>query len=136
MQPVSRWEEIQETVIYHSQMAAVLNSRTKFRLLNDPGPSVGLQEFSVAEAGSDVDQDIRQARLVINRAKPDGVTPLTQHIWEIQAEIRHQLPHLRRTGRRVSFVIEVIRGVRLVDNKRSLLYSNYITWTWLHNRWQ
>lgn len=102
MVPVSRWEEIQDTVIYHSQMAAVLNSYTRFRLLNDPGPNVGRQEFSVGQVGNDVEQDIRQARLVMTRAKPDGVTPLTDHIWEMQQEIRQMLPHLQRTGQRVS----------------------------------
>ena len=100
--PVSRWEEIQDTVIYHSQMAAVLNSYTRFRLLNDPGPNVGRQEFSVGQSGTNVEQDIRQARLVMTRAKPDGVTPLTEHICQMQAEIRQMLPTLQRTGRKVS----------------------------------
>jgi hypothetical protein len=102
MQPVSRWEEIQDTVIYHSQMAAVLNSYTRFRLLNDPGPSVGAKEFSIAGPGRDIDTEIRNARLVMTRAKPDGVTPLTEHIWEMQAEIRQMLPQLQKSGRRVS----------------------------------
>jgi hypothetical protein len=105
LQPVTRWEEIQDTVIYHSQMAAVLNSHTRFRLLNDPGPAVGRQEFSVAQQGRDVEHDIRQARLVMTRTKPDGVTPLTEHIWEMQAEVRQMLPELQRTGRRVSTVV-------------------------------
>jgi hypothetical protein len=101
-QPVSRWEEIQDTVIYHSQMAAVMNSPTVFRLLNHPGPTAGRQEFSVAKDGRDVENDIRQARLVMTRAKPDGVTPLTEHIWEVASQIRQMLPHLQRTGQRVS----------------------------------
>lgn len=105
MVPVSRWEEIQDTVIYHSQMAAVLNSYTRFRLLNDPGVNVGRQEFSVGQTGKDVEQEIRQARLVMTRAKPDGVTPLTDHIWEIQQEIRQMLPHLQRTGQRVAVIL-------------------------------
>src|SRR5210317_712755 len=75
MKPVSRWEEIQDTVIYHSQMAALLNSYTKFRLLNMPGKSVGVQEFAVGSHGNDVEGELRQARMVINRTKPDGVTP-------------------------------------------------------------
>lgn len=75
MKPVTRWEEIQDTVIYHSQMAAVLNSFTRFRLLNKPGLSVGVQEFAVGVPGNDVESELRQARLVMNRTKPDGVTP-------------------------------------------------------------
>jgi hypothetical protein len=127
MKPVTRWEEIQDTVIYHSQMAAVLNSFTTFRLLNKPGLSVGVQEFAVGVPGKDVVAEIRQARMVMNRTKPDGVTPctfprvferqsffelslantvspiaVTRHIWDIQAEIRQMLPQLHRSGRRVS----------------------------------
>jgi len=75
MKPVSRWEEIQDTVIYHSQMAALLSSFTKFRLLNMPGKSVGVQEFAVGMYGNDVESELRNARMVINRTKPDGVTP-------------------------------------------------------------
>jgi hypothetical protein len=101
-EPVSRWEEIKDTVIYHSQMAAVLKSPTVFRLLNDPGVKVGQQEFSVAEPGRDPEKDIRTARLVMTRAKPDGVTPLTEHIWDMQAQVRKMLPELQRTGQRVS----------------------------------
>ena len=101
-QPVSRWEEIQDTVLYHSQMAAVLKSPTIFRLLNDPGPTVGKKEFSVAKDGGDVVAEIRQARLIMQRTKADGVTPLTEHIWEVQAQIRQMLPRLQQSGRRVS----------------------------------
>jgi hypothetical protein len=102
MLPVSRWEELQDTVIYHAQMAALLNSCTRFRLLNDPGPSVGRREVAVAVPGRDVDSEIRQTRLTMTRTKPDGVTPLARHVWEMQAEIREMLPILQRTGRRVS----------------------------------
>ncbi|CAJ1953439.1 unnamed protein product [Cylindrotheca closterium] len=105
MKPVSRWEEIQDTVIYHSQMAALLGSFTKFRLLNMPGKSVGVQEFSVGMYGNDVESELRNARMVINRTKPDGVTPLTRHIFEIHSEIRSMLPELHRTGRKVAVVI-------------------------------
>ncbi len=100
--PASRWEELQDTVIYHSQMASILRTRTRFRLLNDPGESVGRQEFSVGQPGRNNDEEILQARLTMTRAKPDGVTPLTDHIWEIQQEIRGMLPTLQRTGKRVS----------------------------------
>lgn len=101
MQPVTRWEEIQDTVVYHAQMAAVLNSYTRFRLLNDPGPR-SAKEFSIAGPGQNAETEIRNARSVMTRTKPDGVTPLTEHIWEMQAEIRQMLPQLQRSGRRVS----------------------------------
>ena len=52
-------------MIYHSQMAAVLNSYTRFRLLNDPGPGVGAKDFSIAGPGRDIDSEIRNAHLVL-----------------------------------------------------------------------
>ncbi|KAL3937538.1 MAG: hypothetical protein SGBAC_007381 [Bacillariaceae sp.] len=75
-------------------MAALLSSYTKFRLLNMPGKSVGVQEFAVGMYGNDVESELRQARMVINRTKPDGVTPREQ-----------MLPELHRTGRKVAVVI-------------------------------
>lgn len=105
MLPVSRWEEIKDTVIYHSQMAAVLQSYTQFRLLNDPGPSVGKQEFTVGQAGRNPEADIVQAHQIMNRTRPDGVTPLTDHIHRMQAEIQQMAPDLQRVGRRVVVVL-------------------------------
>jgi len=99
--PVTRWEEIQDTVLYHSQMAGLLGSYTRFRLLNSPPNTVGTDEFTVGEQGASVHTEINNARMVMARAKPDGVTPLTQHIRNIQAEIKHILPELSRSGKRV-----------------------------------
>eukprot|EP00980_Cylindrotheca_fusiformis_P001988 scaffold443_cov125-Cylindrotheca_fusiformis.AAC.37 len=105
MKPVTRWEEIQDTVIYHSQMAALMNSFTRFRLLNKANRSGAVQEFSVGVPGNDVESEIRQARMVMNRTKADGVTPLTRHINEIQGEIRRMLPQLHKAGKRIAIII-------------------------------
>jgi hypothetical protein len=43
--------------------------------------------------------------MIMTRTKPDGVTPLTAHIWEIQAEIRQILPQLQRSGKRVGVIV-------------------------------
>jgi hypothetical protein len=100
--PATRWEELQDTVVYHAQMAALLNSFTRFRLLNDPGESVAHQEVVVGRPNGDVESEIHQTRTMVTRAKPDGVTPLTRHILAMQDEIRAMLPKLQRRGRRVS----------------------------------
>ena len=101
MTTVTRWEELQDTVIYHAQMAGVLNSFTRFRLLNDPGPLIGQRELVVALPNDDINREIHEVRMVMTRTKPDGVTPLTKHILKMQAEILEMLPRLQRTGRRV-----------------------------------
>lgn len=104
-QSVSRWEELQDTVIYHSEMAALLNSPTLFKLLNHPGPGFKKQDFSVATPGSSSDEDIRKARTFMSRLKPIGATPLTSHVWNLQKSIHAMAPKLRREGRRVVVVL-------------------------------
>lgn len=104
--PSTRWEEIQDSVKYHSQMAALLDSPTIFKLLNDPGSRVGPQQFSVAERGEAmVEEDIRLAIDIMRKAKPGGVTPLTRHIWEIQQSIQEMAPQLVADGRKVVVVL-------------------------------
>jgi hypothetical protein len=43
----TRWTELQGTVQYHASLAGLLNATTIFKMLNDPGPRVGPQEFAV-----------------------------------------------------------------------------------------
>eukprot|EP00934_Nitzschia_sp_Nitz4_P005937 Nitzschia sp. Nitz4//scaffold14_size191712//130833//131996//NITZ4_001739-RA/size191712-snap-gene-0.138-mRNA-1//1//CDS//3329536975//5927//frame0 len=102
--PSTRWEELQDTVIYHSQMAALMKSHTHFRLLNHPGEIVGLQEFTVGVT-EDVETDVRNARAVMQQTKPQGVTPLTEHIHAIRMEIERMLSHLSHSGKRVAVVL-------------------------------
>ena len=52
----SRWKEIQGTIDYHAQLAALLEMPTTFRLLNNPGAHVGPQEFSIGTAGPELIQ--------------------------------------------------------------------------------
>lgn len=102
----SRWEEIQECVSYHIQLAGLLESPTSFRLLNDPGATVGAQQFSVAEKNSEtIPQDIQTALRIMQRARPGGCTPLTQHILEIHREVSAMAPMLRASGQRVTIQI-------------------------------
>jgi hypothetical protein len=105
VQSVSRWEELQDTIGYHSEMAALLQTPTTFKLLNRPAPGVGKREFSVAKKGTNVEDDIRKAKEIMGRAKPLGVTPLTQRVWEIRDSIKASAPHLITEGRRVVVVL-------------------------------
>jgi hypothetical protein len=105
---VSRWDELQDTILYHAEMAGTLNSPTVFRLLNDPGRQVGPQELSVAQdppGVGNIKQDIMRIRTVIQRAQPTGVTPLTSHIIQIQQALHRMAPRLRREGKRVAVIL-------------------------------
>mmetsp|Transcript_33705 Transcript_33705/g.81716 ORF Transcript_33705/g.81716 Transcript_33705/m.81716 type:complete len:332 (-) Transcript_33705:1419-2414(-) len=102
----TRWAEIQETVNYHAQMAALLAAPTVFRLLNDPGRVVGPQQFSIAERGIDmIQEDLRVARSTMANATPTGVTPLTEHVMEIRANVMAMRDKLRQNGQKVTIVL-------------------------------
>lgn len=101
----SRWEEIQECVNYHIQLAGLLETPTRFRLLNDPGAAVGAQQFSVAENPATITQDTQEALRIMRRTRPGGVTPLTSHILEIHREVSAMAPTLRANGQRVTIQI-------------------------------
>lgn len=102
----SRWAEMQQTVDYHAQMAALLKSPTLFRLLNDPGRLAGPQQFSIAERGTEtLSEDLAIAQSTILNTNPSGVTPLTEHLREIRLNVQDMLPQLCRDGSKVVIVI-------------------------------
>ena len=101
---VTRWEEIQETVLYHAELAGTLGITTNFRLLNSLNNEP--DEFTVYANGPDgVNQELRCGRNVIYRARPTGVTPLTAHILHIEEQIKDIADDLRARGQRVSYSV-------------------------------
>ena len=104
--PCTRWTEIQQTVDYHVQMAALLQAPTVFRLLNDPGNAVGPQQFSIAENGAqNLNHEVALAKSVMLNATPMGGTPLVAHILEIRQNVLELEPTLRQTGSRVAIIL-------------------------------
>lgn len=104
----SRWAEMQQTVEYHAQMAALMKSPTTFRLINDPGRVAGPQTFSIASADSgdsSIDHDVAVALATMQNSQPGGVTPLTQHIQVIRQTITAMQPQLRQNGTKVAIVL-------------------------------
>ena len=102
MVSATRWEEIRECVHYHARMADLLDTPATFRLLNNPGKHAGPQQFGVAEAPG---QDANEAITIMNKVRPGGATPLTQHVKEIHESITGMLDELTETGRRVAIII-------------------------------
>jgi len=105
MVPCSRYEEIQECVNYHIAMAGAMEAPTKFRFLNDPGPTVGPQQFIVGENMERVAEEVLNAQSLVRRSQPGGCTPLTNHILEIQREVVSLAPSVRANGQRIAIVI-------------------------------
>lgn len=105
-QQVTRWQEIQETVQYHCEMASLLASPTHFCLLNPPDHGIP-QAFAVATSNnpSQTQVQLQNARNIMAMAKPTGVTPLTHHIYHVQNIISDKSEQLRRDGQRVVLVL-------------------------------
>ncbi|KAL3943183.1 MAG: hypothetical protein SGBAC_002744 [Bacillariaceae sp.] len=102
----TRWAEIQETVNYHTEMAALLAAPTVFRLLNDPGMALGPQQFSIAERGVEmIQEELRVARTTMTNVTPTGVTPLAEHVREIRANVLALRGGLRQKGQKVVIIL-------------------------------
>jgi hypothetical protein len=86
--PCTRWKELQGSIEYHAELAGLIQATTIFRLLNDPGPNVGPQEFSIGDINSNnacsssnktMEQDVATAIRIVQHTKPQGVTRVGGH---------------------------------------------------------
>jgi hypothetical protein len=121
----SRWSEMQQTVEYHARIAASIEAPTVFRMLNDPGANVGPQELTIAVNSLErhsIENDLQVALSTISKAMPGGVTPLTQHIWDIRATVQSVESHLRSTGTKIAIIIGKLTNIliRLLGTQYSL----------------
>ena len=111
--PCTRWRELQTSIEYHAEMAGLIGATTIFRLLNDPGIHIGPQEFSIGDttggvsspSSKSIQQEVSTAISVIQRARPNGVTPLTYHLKAITTRIEELESVLRRQGQKAVVVI-------------------------------
>lgn len=99
--PCTRWQELRESVDFHSQLACALNAPTGFRLLNPP-PRV--QQYHVVGLGEDPDQELSSLKAAM-ASSPEGCTPLTQHIRDIRAEVQPRAAQLQQEGKMVAVVL-------------------------------
>lgn len=76
------------------------------KLLNNPGARAGGQEFTVADGYEDkVSSDYQNARLIMNRVSPGGMTPLNEHILHLHERISAMALGLERDGKRAVIII-------------------------------
>jgi hypothetical protein len=102
----TRWDEIRECAQYHIEMSALLEAPTSFRLLNNPGASVGPAQFDIAQMGTNmINSEVSKATQIMTKARPGGVTPLTEHISAIHETVQGIAHTLELEGKRVVIVI-------------------------------
>lgn len=115
----TRWTEMQQTVDYHANLAAVLNAPTVFRMLNDPGRGCGPQQFAIGERGSRfINEDLAIARSTMINSAPVGATPLTQHVREIREMVKGIEPALRAQGCKMAILLAT-DGIPSLDDGTS-----------------
>lgn len=98
---ITRWEELSDTVRYHSKLADLIKSPISFRLLNHNYVDSVSPVFSAGQHYNDV----QRAEDTMRRCQPHGNTPLTQHILEIRHRIETMAPSLRENGQHVVLVL-------------------------------
>jgi hypothetical protein len=112
--PCTRWKELQGSIEYHAELAGLIQAATIFRMLNDPGPHVGPQEFSIGDINSinafsssdkTIEQDVATAIGIVQYTHPQGVTPLTYHLQTISDRIQQMEPMLRSQSQKAVVVI-------------------------------
>lgn len=111
--PCTRWRELQTSIEYHAELAGLIGATTIFRLLNDPGAHIGPQEFSIGDTtggtsnpnSKSIQQEVSTAINIVQRARPNGVTPLTYHLRTITKRVEELESVLRRQGQKAVVVI-------------------------------
>lgn len=103
----TRWKELQETMEYHIQLASLLGAPSEFRMLNTTAN--GVNQFSIAmtvgQSEMEKQRELSRALQTILTAEPGGVTPLTQHIYEIRNQVESLAPMLRASGQKVTIIL-------------------------------
>jgi len=118
----SRWEELKECVMYHAQLAALLNCPTKFNFLNSQHNRIP-HSCGVAEMGLDmVEEELASFSNVLSEVHPSGSTPLERHLNEIYATIAPMKASLEKSGKKV-VVCLATDGIPTDDRG----YQDYVT---------
>jgi hypothetical protein len=96
---------MEQTIIFHAEIASALETVIVFRFLSDPNVAAGNQQFTVAKSKSDISCDLEMSRSTITTAVTDGVTPLAALVREILANIVQLSSTLRHMGQLVALII-------------------------------
>jgi len=73
-------------------------------MLNDPGLGFGKDEFSISQADPEtIENDLLNAKQIIQKCSPAGTTPLTRHILDIRGTVNSIQDTLQ--GRKVAIII-------------------------------
>lgn len=103
----TRWEEISESILYHTTLSRLMVAPTIFRFLNDPRGKI-CQQFSVAARSADVteiDKECKEVRRIMKKASPGGYTPLCDQIIYLTKTIKPMSDYLSANGQKAVVTI-------------------------------
>eukprot|EP00594_Rhizosolenia_setigera_P005866 CAMPEP_0178944674 /NCGR_PEP_ID=MMETSP0789-20121207/3291_1 /TAXON_ID=3005 /ORGANISM="Rhizosolenia setigera, Strain CCMP 1694" /LENGTH=438 /DNA_ID=CAMNT_0020624441 /DNA_START=1322 /DNA_END=2638 /DNA_ORIENTATION=- len=105
-QSCSRWSEVKDCLAYHIQVSSLLQTPSRFQLLNDPGRSKGLkQHFSIAEnTAVFIKDEIEDSLNLIDQIQPCGYSPLIHAVREAYDVVYPMKDRLQTSNQKVSIV--------------------------------
>jgi len=101
----TRFQELKENAMYHAKLAGLLKAPTIFRMLNNPGPQAGPQQFTVADNPDTALASVDDAVKIFQKCQPEGLTPLLFHIKEIIHYIKSIEGQLLKDDKKVVVVL-------------------------------
>jgi hypothetical protein len=100
----TRWEELQDCVAYHADLAARFGLATRYALLNRPSLNVGPQYFSLHQTGNVVHEQT-VLNQVLTRTQPNGPTPITAQLNILRDFVCTSAPELRARNQLIPIVL-------------------------------
>jgi hypothetical protein len=97
--------EMRETVLFHAEMAAKVQTPTIFRLLNKPFSTPIPRQFGVAPQADLIEEDLKIARDTMRKVEPKGCTSLSKRVHKIRNNIVDLQRQLELTGEKVVMVL-------------------------------
>jgi hypothetical protein len=94
----SRWDELTQSLKFHSYLAIAAHAPTEFRLINGGAP------VTLGTSDKNEESSVKSLMGLFDQS-PCGSTPLCSHIREVIAQIRPMEAQLRANGQKACVII-------------------------------
>ena len=101
---VSRWEELKDCLVFHTELTARFQLPTRFSLLNVPQQQGLPQYFSLEQSGN-LNEEQQIVRNVLTHVIPYGPTPITAQLQILHAFVSSISSQLQARQHNVPIVI-------------------------------
>eukprot|EP00927_Polykrikos_kofoidii_P067319 TRINITY_DN62820_c0_g1_i1.p1 TRINITY_DN62820_c0_g1~~TRINITY_DN62820_c0_g1_i1.p1 ORF type:complete len:499 (-),score=67.06 TRINITY_DN62820_c0_g1_i1:153-1574(-) len=110
MTPCSRWEEIKQMALRQATINIAMGVACEFVLLNPAGRfsgyvQEGVDYVTINPSKGKTEIKLDELRLMLDRTRPQGPTPLRERITEIYQRIKREHGHLLQAGLSIVVVV-------------------------------